>query len=32
MEINYQRIQQQFGEEKMQALLALLNELKQIKP
>lgn len=32
MENNYQRIQQQFGEDKMQQLLGLLNELKQIKP
>ena len=32
MEDNYQRIQQQFGEEKLQLLLGLLNELKQIRP
>lgn len=32
MENNYQRILAQFGEEKMQKLLELLNELKQIKP
>lgn len=32
MESNYQRIQAQFGEEKLQQLLGLLNELKQIKP
>jgi homoprotocatechuate degradation regulator HpaR len=32
MESNYQRIQEQFGEEKLQQLLGLLNELKQIKP
>ncbi|EJM06862.1 homoprotocatechuate degradation operon regulator, HpaR [Pseudomonas sp. GM102] len=32
MEANYQRIQEQFGEEKMQQLLVLLNELKNIKP
>lgn len=32
MENNYLRIQAQFGEEKMQALLGLLNELKQIRP
>ncbi|WP_449432177.1 homoprotocatechuate degradation operon regulator HpaR [Pseudomonas putida] len=32
MERNYQRIQQQFGEEKMQQLLGLLDELKRIKP
>jgi len=31
MEANYRRIQSQFGEEKMQQLLALLNELKQIR-
>ncbi len=32
MERNYQRIQEQFGEEKLQQLLLLLNELKQIRP
>lgn len=32
MEDNYRRIQAQFGEEKLQQLLGLLNELKQIKP
>lgn len=32
MESNYQRIQEQFGEEKLQQLLGLLNELKQIRP
>ncbi|EWC42458.1 homoprotocatechuate degradation operon regulator HpaR [Stutzerimonas stutzeri KOS6] len=32
MEANYRRIQSQFGEEKMQQLLVLLNELKQIRP
>jgi homoprotocatechuate degradation regulator HpaR len=32
MESNYRRIQEQFGEERLQQLLALLNELKQIKP
>jgi homoprotocatechuate degradation regulator HpaR len=32
MEDNYQRIQEQFGEEKLQQLLGLLNELKQIRP
>ncbi|MDE1165633.1 MAG: homoprotocatechuate degradation operon regulator HpaR [Pseudomonas sp.] len=32
MERNYLKIQQQFGEEKMQQLLGLLNELKNIKP
>jgi homoprotocatechuate degradation regulator HpaR len=32
MERNYQRIQDQFGEEKLQQLLLLLNELKQIRP
>jgi len=32
MESNYRKIQEQFGEEKLQQLLGLLNELKQIKP
>lgn len=32
MESNYRRIQEQFGEEKLQQLFGLLNELKQIKP
>lgn len=32
MEGNYSRIQDQFGEDKLQQLLGLLNELKQIKP
>ena len=32
MEHNYQRILEQFGEEKLQLLLGLLNELKQTKP
>lgn len=32
MERNYQKIYQQFGEAKLQQLLDLLNELKQIKP
>lgn len=32
MERNYQRILEQFGAEKLQQLLGLLNELKQIKP
>ncbi|SDH91599.1 homoprotocatechuate degradation operon regulator HpaR [Pseudomonas panipatensis] len=32
MENNYRRIQEQFGEEKLQQLLGLLDELKQIKP
>jgi hypothetical protein len=32
MESNYRRIEAQFGEEKMEQLLALLNELKNIKP
>ena len=32
MERNYQRILEQFGEEKLQALLGLLNELKSVKP
>ena len=31
MEENYQRLQAQLGEEKLQALLGLLNELKTIK-
>ncbi|MEG0963813.1 MAG: MarR family winged helix-turn-helix transcriptional regulator, partial [Pseudomonas sp.] len=31
MEHNYQRILEQFGEDKLQLLLGLLNELKQIK-
>lgn len=32
VEANYRRIQQQMGEEKLQQLLGLLEELKQIKP
>ncbi|MCY1550500.1 homoprotocatechuate degradation operon regulator, HpaR [compost metagenome] len=32
MESNYQKIQEQFGEEKLKQLFDLLNELKQIKP
>ncbi|MBT9302429.1 MULTISPECIES: homoprotocatechuate degradation operon regulator HpaR [Pseudomonas] len=32
MESNYQRIQEQFGEEQLQQLLELLNQLKNIKP
>lgn len=32
MENNYRRIQDQFGAEKMQELLQLLNELKKISP
>lgn len=32
MEDNYLRIQAQLGEDKLQQLLGLLNELKQIKP
>lgn len=32
MERNYQRILEQFGADKLQQLLGLLNELKQIKP
>ncbi|MFZ5959172.1 homoprotocatechuate degradation operon regulator HpaR [Pseudomonas sp. QL9] len=32
MENNYRRILEQFGEDKLQQLLELLNELKQIKP
>ncbi|MBK5354402.1 homoprotocatechuate degradation operon regulator HpaR [Pseudomonas sp. TH41] len=31
MEANYQRLQAGFGEEKLQALLTLLNELKALK-
>lgn len=31
MEANYQRLQAEFGEEKLQALMVLLNELKEIK-
>lgn len=32
MENNYSRILQQFGEDKLQELLRLLSELKQIEP
>ncbi|MGG2396613.1 homoprotocatechuate degradation operon regulator HpaR [Pseudomonas sp. SH1-B] len=32
MERNYQRILESFGADKLQQLLTLLNELKQIKP
>jgi len=32
MENNYRRIQDQFGAEKMEELLRLLNELKKIRP
>ncbi len=32
MEANYRRIQEQFGDEKLQQLFVLLNEFKQIKP
>eukprot|EP01034_Spumella_vulgaris_P002461 gene2461-3200_t len=32
MESNYQKIQEQFGEEQLQQLLDLLNQLKNIKP
>lgn len=32
MESNYQKIQEQFGEEQLQQLLELLNQLKNIKP
>ena len=32
MERNYQEIQRQFGEEKLDQLMGLLNELKKIKP
>ena len=31
MEANYQRLQDQFGEEKLQTLLGLLDDLKNIK-
>lgn len=32
MEANYCKIREQFGEEKLQQLLALLNDLKRIEP
>ncbi|NIE75134.1 homoprotocatechuate degradation operon regulator HpaR [Pantoea sp. Tr-811] len=32
MEANYQKIQAQYGEEKLQQLMSLLNELKRIAP
>lgn len=32
MQLNYQRILEQFGTDKLQQLYALLNELKRIKP
>ncbi len=32
MERNYQRILEQFGEAKLQSLLGLLNELKNVRP
>ncbi|TBW59536.1 homoprotocatechuate degradation operon regulator HpaR [Marinobacter halodurans] len=32
MERNYRRIQEQFGDDKMDQLLELLNELKRIRP
>jgi len=32
MERNYQRILEQFGEERLQQLLGLLNELKNVRP
>jgi len=32
MEANYQKIQAQFGEEKLQQLMGLLNDLKRIVP
>jgi homoprotocatechuate degradation regulator HpaR len=32
MEANYQKIQAQFGEERLQQLMVLLNELKRIEP
>ena len=31
MEENYQRLQAQLGEDKLQTLLALLNDLKALK-
>ena len=31
MEANYQSLQGQFGEEKLQQLLGLLDELKQVR-
>jgi hypothetical protein len=32
MESNYLKIEEQFGAEKMEQLVALLNDLKNIKP
>ena len=32
METNYQKIQAQFGQDKMEQLLNLLNDLKKIRP
>lgn len=32
METNYRKIQEQFGEDKLEQLLHLLNELKRIEP
>jgi len=32
MEANYRKIQAQFGEDKLQQLLQLLNELKRVEP
>lgn len=32
MERNYQKIQDQFGQDKLEQLLALLSELKRIEP
>ncbi|MNP11680.1 Organic hydroperoxide resistance transcriptional regulator [compost metagenome] len=32
MEENYRKIQEQFGQEKLDRLLELLNDLKQVKP
>ncbi|MNR66461.1 hypothetical protein D3C85_1899640 [compost metagenome] len=32
MEANYRKIQMQFGEEKLQQLIALLNDLTRIAP
>ena len=31
MEANYQQLQDQFGEQKLQQLLGLLEELKQVR-
>lgn len=32
MERNYQEIQRQFGEDKLEKLMELLNELKKVRP